>query len=229
MTDVRGAPAMLRVAHRAAPIEAALGPGRRAVIWVQGCASRCAGCIAPEAWDPAAGALEPVDQVAGWLLARPDIEGVTLSGGEPMLQAAGLAALIRHVRRRRDLGVICYTGFVMPPPDSPHGVPLDLDGPAADLLARVDLLIDGPYVESLHADLLWRGSGNQRLIALTDRYRDLLPAVGSRDDSGAGLVCSVDAEGGPHLAGVPSEAGFRRRFEALLADRGVDLKPVRGG
>jgi anaerobic ribonucleoside-triphosphate reductase activating protein len=216
---------MLRIAHRAAPIAEVLGPGRRAVVWVQGCAQRCAGCIAPEAWDTDGGSAEPVDQVADWLLAQPDIEGVTLSGGEPMLQASGLAALIRQVRRRRDLGVICYTGFVMPPPDSPHGVALDRHGGAADLLAEVDLLVDGPYVEELHADLLWRGSTNQRLIALTDRYRDLLPVVGSRDDTGAGLVCTVDADGGPHLAGVPSQAGFRGRFEALLADKGVDLKP----
>jgi anaerobic ribonucleoside-triphosphate reductase activating protein len=78
VTDVRGAPAMLRVAHRAAPIEAALGPGRRAVIWVQGCASRCAGCIAPEAWDPAAGA-GPASTSTQW--AAPNLAGVPSEAG----------------------------------------------------------------------------------------------------------------------------------------------------
>ena len=68
-----------------------LGPGRRAVAWVQGCPFRCSGCVAPE-WIPEVPAerLTPV-QLAARLLVDPNVDGLTFSGGEPMAQAAGLA------------------------------------------------------------------------------------------------------------------------------------------
>ena len=56
----------------------------------------------------------------------PDIDGLTLSGGEPMLQAVGLAEVVRRVRVVRDLDTICFTGFTLArlrsnPPAPPPG------------------------------------------------------------------------------------------------------------
>jgi anaerobic ribonucleoside-triphosphate reductase activating protein len=144
----------------------ALGPGKRAVVWVQGCPLNCRGCVAPE-WIPFVSAsLMTPEQI----LARLDlneISGMTFSGGEPMEQAAGLAALARLARREKDLDLICFTGYryerlLKNPPNA--GV--------TELLAEVDVLIDGPYIQSLNDSVGLRGSSNQRIIQLTSRLKD---------------------------------------------------------
>lgn len=107
--------------------------------------------------------MDPED-LAGHLLSHPGVDGLTLSGGEPMSQAAGLAETVRLARTVRDLTVICYTGYqlnrlIRRQPS--EGVPA--------LLAQVDVLIDRPYVASLDDGLGLRGSTNQRVHHLTDR------------------------------------------------------------
>ncbi|MGW7365473.1 4Fe-4S single cluster domain-containing protein [Streptomyces sp. NPDC054841] len=144
-----------------------LGPGVRSAVWVQGCPFHCAGCIAPE-WitDRPARQAGP-GELAAELLADPRVTGLTLSGGEPMQQAAGLAALVRQAREIRNVSVICFTGHRLERllARSPsEGVP--------DLLAVVDVLIDGQYVAGLNDGRGLRGSTNQRIHHLTRRLAD---------------------------------------------------------
>src|SRR5690606_3695147 len=119
---------------------AVLGPGIRAVIWVQGCPFGCPGCIVPESWPADGGETVTTDEMTDWLLGLPGIEGLTLSGGEPMQQPEALSELIDGVRAVRDIGVMCYSGY--------RHEDLLHRGSAAQraLLAQVDLLIDGPYI-----------------------------------------------------------------------------------
>ena len=215
--------------HRAVAPDV-LGPGLRAILWVQGCPQRCAGCIAPEGWSTKAGERTTAGAAAQWILSQPGIEGITLSGGEPMMQAAALAECIRLVRLERDLGVICFTGFVLPWRDK--GLPgprLRMTARRRELLSMIDLLIDGPYVAELHGDLLWRGSKNQRLLPLSPRYLDVLSHLTAQTDRSAGLAFTLDGEGRPQVIGVPARPGFRREMERLLARRGVLLGTGRHG
>ena len=145
----------------------ALGPGLRAAVWVQGCPRSCQGCIAPE-WIPFVNARVVTPQeLKTELLENPDVTGFTFSGGEPMLQAAGLAELIRLARLERHLSLICFTGYkyehLRTKPPAP-GV--------AELLAEIDVLIDGPYVARLNDGVGLRGSRNQRVHHLSDRLVD---------------------------------------------------------
>jgi len=174
-----------------------LGPGLRAVLWVLGCLRACPGCLVPESWSPQ-GPESSVEEVADWILGCPGIEGITLTGGEPMGQARALAALVDRVRSRRDLGVVCFTGYQFEE--------LRHEDHSA-LLARVDLLIDGPYQVEQHSDLLWRGSANQRLIPLTPRYLPFMP--GPEADRGVGLEFRFESDGGYAFAGVPPWPGLR--------------------
>lgn len=155
---------MLNIAAFSARTQA-LGPGMRAVIWVQGCPFRCPGCLAPD-WIPFVPATSMAPEQ---ILARLDLDrisGMTFSGGEPMSQASGLAALARLARQKKNLDLICFTGYryerLLKNPPNP-GVP--------ELLAEVDVLIDGPYVQSLNDSMGLRGSSNQRVIHLTPRLK----------------------------------------------------------
>ena len=148
-----------------APRTQALGPGTRAAIWVQGCPLHCAGCLAPK-WIPFITATQLTVEEVLQKLDLDAISGLTFSGGEPMEQAAGLAALARLARQTKDLDLICFTGYryerlLKNPPN--HGV--------AELLAQVDVLIDGPYVQALNNSVGLRGSSNQRVIHLTSRLK----------------------------------------------------------
>lgn len=141
----------------------ALGPGIRSVVWVQGCPFRCQGCIAPD-WIPFRVARSVSSVVlAAELLADPAVTGLTFSGGEPMSQAAGLAAVIAAARRCRDLSLICFTGYRL------GQLRKNPPGPGvADLLSQTDVLIDGRYVAVRNSGRGLRGSDNQEVHFLTD-------------------------------------------------------------
>ncbi len=204
----------LRLFRHHAPVTV-LGPYRRAAIWVQGCPWACKGCIVPESWEERGGEAVAIADLVAWVLAQPEIEGITLSGGEPMQQAESLIVLIDRVRQVKDLGVVCYTG------DRLERLQTQGTDAQRQLLDRIDLLIDGPYAEPLHGDLLWRGSKNQRLLPLSDRYGDVLATL---PDRSAGLEFALDADGAIALTGVPNRPHFRETFEASMAARGIVLR-----
>lgn len=146
------------------PATSTLGPGLRAVVWVQGCALRCPGCVAPD-WIPIRPArLVHAAELVDELLATPQVSGLTFSGGEPMLQAAGLAILARLARARREINIICFTGYQRAVLENTPPVP-----GVGDLLEQIDVLIDGPYIQRLNDNRGLRGSSNQRIHHLTNR------------------------------------------------------------
>jgi anaerobic ribonucleoside-triphosphate reductase activating protein len=191
-----------------------LGPGRRAVIWVQGCPLRCPGCLAPQTLPFDGGTVVPVADLAAWLIGLDDIEGVTISGGEPFAQADSLAALIDQVRSvRPDFTAMCYSGFTL------AALRRGTSG-QRDLLDRIDLLVDGPYQRGKHGNLRWRGSANQRIVALSGRYG----GAALEPDVGQGIEFTLDRDGSLSWAGVPDEPRFKERIEAGLAGLGFALR-----
>jgi anaerobic ribonucleoside-triphosphate reductase activating protein len=145
------------------PQTSVLGPGSRAGVWVQGCTFVCPGCIAPE-WKPQqVNQLTSVKELAERILAE-EVDGITLSGGEPFLQAPALAELMRLIREQREINCITFTGFTYSA--------LKHTPQAKVLLDQVDLLVDGSYVASRNPGVGMRGSDNQRFHFLTDRLAD---------------------------------------------------------
>lgn len=139
-----------------------LGPGVRYGLWVQGCLKRCKGCVSPEAQPLYAGSLIEVGKLADEIIHTPQIEGITVSGGEPLLQQDALCELLSAIKKQRDLGVLLYTGFryeeIVRQP----------------LLQWCDALIDGEYESTLDDGKSLRGSANQRLFYLSGRYKGKL-------------------------------------------------------
>ena len=152
-----------------------LGPGERVCLWLQGCRRDCPGCISPE-MRPDAGPEAPVELLADILTGtarRGSCEGLTISGGEPFLQAPGLLQLLALVRDGfRD--ILVYTGYTL---EELRG---GACGPAGrDCLAYIDVLIDGPYLQERNRpDCVLRGSENQIIHylnpGLAGRYKAYL-------------------------------------------------------
>lgn len=152
------------------------GPGLRAALWVQGCAKRCHGCCNPAFLKLEERRLVSAESVIEDLArarAAAGIEGVTFLGGEPFLQARGLAEVAEGARRL-GLSVMVFSGYTLEELQQ-----LRLPG-THELLAAADILVDGPYESGLpdHARN-WVGSRNQRFHYLTDRYDAAIEAVGA--------------------------------------------------
>ena len=142
------------------------GPGERFVLWVQGCPLRCKGCINTDFLPFIERHRISVKEMAKKILAVPDIEGVTYSGGEPMAQAKPLYEL-SCILQEAGLTVVCYTGYTL-------GELKAMRNPAIQqFLKYIDILIDGRYDATQKAYLPWRGSRNQHVHFLTEKYQHL--------------------------------------------------------
>ena len=148
------------------------GEGVRVTLFVSGCTNRCKGCFQPETWDFCYG--EPftgeTEERLLCMLRPAYIRGLTVLGGEPF-EPENQLVLAPFVRRVREAfpakDVWCYTGCVYE---------RDLLAPSRwrtavtdGLLADIDVLVDGPFVESLKdISLQFRGSSNQRILRLAE-------------------------------------------------------------
>ena len=141
-----------------------LGPGKRYVIWTQGCPFHCDGCVTPQSRPVTHDNMLSIVSLAEDIVSRDNINGITISGGEPFLQAGKLAELLElTLSQRPELTVMSYTGYQIE----------DLRWQEAQrLLTHLDLLIDGPYMSELNDGQGVRGSSNQRFHYLSSR---LLP------------------------------------------------------
>jgi anaerobic ribonucleoside-triphosphate reductase activating protein len=147
------------------PRSSIYGPGERLVLWLQGCAIRCAGCWNQDLWSFEERTLWEPSALAERVLAEPGLEGVTLLGGEPLHQTEALVPFLDRIRAA-SLSVMLYTGFEPDELEHPRYRPV---------LERTDLLVLGRYrAEERDVGLLWRGSRNQRVVPLGERYRGLL-------------------------------------------------------
>ena len=185
------------------PSTASLGPGRRFAVWVQGCPFRCSGCLAPDSQPSNLGYDVVIAELADRIVSSSEIEGLTISGGEPFSQPEALAELLERVCAKRDLGVIIYSGYTL---ESLRR--RGARNPAVHrVLARTDILIDGPYIESLDDGRALRGSSNQRVHQLTDRYRSVF------DITYCALARKVEVHlgvRGAMLVGVPSRRALEK-------------------
>ncbi len=140
------------------------GPGLRLTVWFQGCSLGCKGCFNPKTHDPTMGHVKPIgsiiDQIAR---TTSELEGITVSGGEPFQQPLALAGLLGAVRTYDpNLTAIVFTGYRR---EELAQVPN-----ADQILAHIDVLIAGRYVPTKHLAKGLLGSTNQTRHLLTQRY-----------------------------------------------------------
>lgn len=134
----------------------ALGPGKRIALWVSGCSRHCKKCANPELWDrqeyqkiTSEKLVKVISSVIGH-----GIDGITITGGEPFDQATGLSEVIDGLPEQ--INVLVFSGY--------RYEELIEKQDARELLSRIDVLIDGEYVDELNDNnSALRGSLNQHI------------------------------------------------------------------
>lgn len=171
------------------------GPGLRYAVFVQGCSHHCPGCHNPESQPAEGGTETTLAALLADIRANGLVHDVTLSGGEPFEQPKACAALAAELKRNgygvwsysgylyedlakradkaraerdRRIGALGGEALHENPEEAMVGGALaDIadDLAVGDLLDSIDVLVDGPFVESRKSlELKWCGSSNQRLI-----------------------------------------------------------------
>ena len=142
------------------------GNGIRVVLWVSGCSCKCKGCQNQQTWDFDSGI--PFDEDAKQelfnALDKPYIKGLTISGGHPfeVRNREVIFNLVKEVKTRfptKDIWI--YTGYTWEEIQNVREI--------LHILYYTDVLVDGPYIENQRdISLHWRGSKNQRVIAVKE-------------------------------------------------------------
>lgn len=133
------------------------GPGIRLCVFCQGCPHHCLGCHNPETWVFGQGTDFDEARIVEIARSNPLCHGVTFSGGEPFAQAAAFARLARLLKAA-GYEVASYSGYTFE--ELLSGTPEQ-----HELLKAIDILIDGPFLQSERSlELAFRGSKNQRIL-----------------------------------------------------------------
>jgi len=163
----------------------------------------------------------PLDSLMEWCrgITRGDLDGITISGGEPFHQPESLHLLLEELRHWRlelnsPLDIICYSGFELEY--------LERKFPA--LLALIDVVIPGPFhVNRPNGSHLY-GSENQRVVILTSLGNERYGEKAANEVPGKQMQASSDSEG-IWLVGIP-ERGDMEAFRTRCAGKGLNMEEV---
>lgn len=132
------------------------GEGLRMVLWFQGCFYECEGCHNPHSWQLDSGEVYLIEDIIKEIKNNLNCDGITLSGGDPLLQSEALKVLL-PLLKDLNINVWLYSGDVYEN--------LIKKQYFKEIVEYIDVLVDGPFVKNLlDLNLQYRGSSNQRLV-----------------------------------------------------------------
>ena len=151
--------------HRLLPASVANGPGVRAVLWIQGCSLSCPHCFNPETHSFSEGEQIAVDRLADQIFElASNVQGLTVTGGEPLQQADPLVELLESVRASTSLSIVLFSGFTWNE--------LERHDKWPRISSAVDVVIAGRYEHTQRVADGLIGSANKTTHFLTDRYSE---------------------------------------------------------
>jgi len=142
------------------PVEV-LGPGKRIGIWFCGCPHKCKGCSNPELWEKQEKYQISLNNVLKLICEISDnhqVDGFTITGGEPLEQLDDLSCLIDSIKCISD-DILVYTGY-------------EFEELSGKDIKNISVLITGRYKESLNDNSLLRGSSNQEIHILSKKHEE---------------------------------------------------------
>ena len=179
------------------------GPGNRFVLWTQGCSKGCSECFNPETWSTNVYKELSPTQIFE-LIKNFEVDGVTISGGDPLEQEdelLELLMLLSSMRLRK--GVILFSGFTR--------AEISSNFIREQCLKYIDVLVDGRYEKNLKIDFSLRGSSNQEFYSFSDKI--------SSDELSFDQEIEISS-----LEGDIMMTGFPNISRKILKELGVNLK-----
>lgn len=188
-----------------------LGPGKRLAVWVQGCSLGCAGCINPELW-PAAGGknIQPEQLAIGLLPAVHQLNGITITGGEPFEQYEPLIAFCTLIKQKINTNILVFSGYTLHELMEAH--------PDKLFLQCIDYLVDGRYIEGHSEKYTLKGSPNQKIYTFENgKIMEIKTLTNSKKWSFA-----ANCEKTIFMAGIPGE-GEMQKIKEELGKTGINI------
>jgi anaerobic ribonucleoside-triphosphate reductase activating protein len=149
------------------------------VIWTQGCSLKCPGCYNPETHSFDGGTWLSINELYNRVAALGNsIEGITISGGEPLQQAEAMAIFLKKLKSSPGLSIILFTGYewkelerVISEDNSLNSNDLHINRHTLkSILDSIDVLIAGRFIQSKRIAKGLRGSSNKTFHFFTNRY-----------------------------------------------------------
>lgn len=143
------------------------GPGIRYVLFTQGCTMQCPGCHNTHTWDKNEGTSMSIDSIMEKIKLSPFIDGVTISGGDPMEQPEAVLELCTRIKEEcPSLNIMAYTGRTLEQLKAMNNEHIN------KILEIIDYLADGKFeISNQRGAQLYTGSANQRIIDLKTEER----------------------------------------------------------
>ena len=193
-----------------------LGPGNRFAVWFQGCEKNCLGCINPEGRNRSGGYEIEVEKLFKIIVTTPNIQGVTISGGEPFLQFSGLKELIYLIKAYTQLDIMVFSGYTYNDIRNKYA-----DRKIQKFFSLIDIFVDGEYVEALNDNQMFRGSSNQNIYFFTKKYikyKDQILHAKNRD-----IEFSIDDQSNVFMIGIPPKNFYEEFISDIAKVRDNDL------
>lgn len=139
------------------------GPGNRIAIWFQGCSIHCPGCFNPLTHDFKPNTIIPIEHLAEKIIKNSEqVQGITISGGEPFDQQESLFSLVSSVKDKTKLSIIILSGYTYQE--------LEKKTHFSEIIKKTDVLIAGPYHKEKKTATHLAGSSNKTFHFFSDKY-----------------------------------------------------------
>lgn len=189
-----------------------LGPGNRFVVWTQGCKKRCKNCINPDGQSLSGGKVIKVNDLVALIAKQKELQGVTISGGEPFLQFPALFELVVKVKSSLGLDIMLYSGYTLD----------EINAMLPEKLCKtffefIDIFVDGEYVDALNDNQLFRGSSNQNIYFFTSKYKTFAEKILLSREREFEFTVNADSE--TFMVGIPPK-DFYGEFLKLIEEEG---------
>ena len=182
------------------------GPGRRTCIFLQGCLKHCYNCNSPQTWDLSTANQYTIEELANKILKNKTIEGVTYSGGEPLLQSKALYDL-SLLLIKEGLSIVVFTGY------SYDIIKKVNNANWNNLLSITDILITEPFIyEKRTSHKLWVGSTNQQYHFLSNKYKYLKNNLKNKKNK---IEIRLNKDGSIIVNGMADNESIKKIFKKI--------------
>ncbi len=183
-----------------------LGPGVRIGIWFQGCSIRCKGCISKHTWEFDKKYIikmsDLINQIKQYSVMY-KTKSITISGGEPFDQPSALLRLLKKLKKFKFNDILLYTGYKME----------YLQKKYKDTLNYIDVIIDGPFIETKKTNKIYKGSSNQKMYILNNKLKEIYQEYSKKTKNNKLQI--IDKNNEIYLIGIP-EVDFQEKIKNKL-------------